>query len=73
MNALLPSIHSIPVHQSNLLEDDHVVIFKEPPQVFMGPLVYLRSIWEFGGTINDYIEWRCAFYSRQIDKKYYLA
>lgn len=66
-------ITGIPVHQSNWLEDDEVVHVKNPQMFYMGYLVYLQTIWQFGGTIDEFIEWRCAFYSRQIDKKYYLA
>lgn len=66
------TVSGVSVFQSNHLEDDQVVICKEPPQVFAGQLAYLQIIWRAGRKIDDYIEWRCAFYSRQIDKKYYL-
>ena len=70
-------IHYIPVGvqliKHDFIEDYQGVIMKAENKVFVGPLLYLASIWQFGGTIDDYIEWRCAHYSRQIDKKYYLA
>lgn len=73
-DTIIPQILSgIPVHQCNYLQDDQVVAFKEPPQLIMGHLAYLQTKWLAGGTIDDFIEWRCAFYSRQIDRKYYLA
>lgn len=72
MNALPPNITGIPIHQINLLEDDQVVYVKNPQMFYMGHLAYLQTMWLAGGTIDDFIEWRCAFYSRQIDKKYHL-
>ena len=70
---LPPNITGIPIYQINCLEDDQVVHVKNPQMFYMGYLAYLQTMWLAGGTIDDFIEWRCAFYSKQIDKKYYLS
>jgi hypothetical protein len=57
---------------SNRVEDGQAIWAKSIQTVFMGQLLYLHTKWALGGTIDDFIEWRCAHYSRQIDKKYYL-
>lgn len=72
MNGMI--FHGIKVFQSDMLEDDQAVTLLGPPaKIYLGQLIFLQVAWEIGRRIDDFIEWRCAYYSRAIDKKHYLA
>lgn len=63
-------INGMKLTASNLMPDDKVL--KMDQELIMSLITLLQFLWAYTNNISDFIEWRAAYYSREIDRKYNL-